>query len=98
MLSGTFKPALVRDSPGRRSVDSDSAPAASAARARQCHGSVQPVQWHAVTLKKMSVAAEGPQWFKRASRGLFAGVKKLTGNHVSPAKNKVRRVWLPNAT
>ena len=35
-------------------------------------------------------------WFKRAERSLLGGKMRLTGNHVSPSKQHVRRAWLPN--
>lgn len=46
----------------------------------------------------MSAGTSGnsTHWFKRAQRGLFAGRCRLTGNHVSPSKQHVRRSWLPN--
>jgi hypothetical protein len=36
----------------------------------------------------MPANAPGPQWFKRALRGLYAGKTRLSGNHVSPSKRQ----------
>ena len=34
------------------------------------------------------VLKEGPVWFKRAQRGLFAGKTRMSGNHVSASKRQ----------
>lgn len=44
----------------------------------------------------VSAATAGATWFKRADRSLLGGKTRITGNHVSPSKHKVRRCWLPN--